>query len=166
MSSATEDITDSLLSSLSGWKPNETRGGKGKAATGRGGLFTPEATPDPDTARNEADKRRQEETRQTEREDGREFATTRAQPPEEDEDEAENDGSAGEQADIIKEVLKYGKDEYRKILRVKESYDDAYKEESEILDAVWERGMKVHPKYNKHKDAKKAFRNKLILRPR
>jgi hypothetical protein len=166
MSSATENVTDSLLSSLNGWKPNETKGGKGKAAAGRGGLFTPESTPDPDTARNEADKRRQEEVKQAERDDGREFATTKAQPPEVDEDEAQYDGSAGEQDDMIKEVLKCGKDDHRKILRVKESYDDAYKEESDIIDAVYERGMKVHPKYNKHKDAEKAFRSKSILRPR
>lgn len=66
---------------------------------------------------------------------------------------------------MIKEVLKCGKDEYRKILGVKESYDDAYKKEVDILDTIFERRMRAYPKYNKYKDAETAFRSKLKPQP-
>ncbi|KAI9772436.1 MAG: hypothetical protein M1840_000639 [Geoglossum simile] len=57
------DIDSSIISGI---KPNETQGGEGtpqskkRKTVKQTGLDTPEATPEPDTARNEADQRRRE----------------------------------------------------------------------------------------------------------
>jgi hypothetical protein len=58
MSSAIKNITDSLLLSLNNWKPNKTKGGKGKATIGQGNILTPEESMKSDTARIDANKAR------------------------------------------------------------------------------------------------------------
>ena len=56
---------------------NERR--KGLSLSGRGGIVTPEATPEPDTARSEADEKlRQEEAKQAGGDGGDEFATSKS----------------------------------------------------------------------------------------
>ncbi|KKY22688.1 hypothetical protein UCRPC4_g03191 [Phaeomoniella chlamydospora] len=134
---------------------NEEKGGEGKASVGQGRLLTPEPTPGPDDARNAADEKRRQE-QQNQGDDGSEFATSKAQYPSSDDDDAGTE-QTGEPIDVIRDVLKCGKNEHRKILGVKDSYDDPYKEESDILDAAIERGMDTNPKYNKNKDAETAF---------
>jgi hypothetical protein len=175
MTTATGNVMDSLLSSFDSWKPNEVKStGTGKATRGDGNTWTPEVSLEPDVARNLADQARRDA------EAASSSQTKQSEPQQPDtqsipiitvgdhgiEGEGEDEEKGGEQADVIKEVLKCGEGEHRKILGVQESYESAYEEEKMILDAVWERGTKAHPKYNKHKDAATAFRSKSILRPR
>jgi hypothetical protein len=37
---------------------------------------------------------------------------------------------------MIKKVLKYSKNDYKKILKIKENYNDAYKKKSEIINII------------------------------
>ncbi|OCK76359.1 hypothetical protein K432DRAFT_408241 [Lepidopterella palustris CBS 459.81] len=67
-------------------------------------------------------------------------------------------GSSGQELELI---LKCGKDEHRKVLGLGDVDPDAYAEEEAIEKAVWNRGTDFHPKYNKAKNAQKAF-NRII----
>lgn len=44
--------------------------------------------------------------------------------------------ASGDKGDVIKEVLKYSKNKYYKVLRFKKSYTDLYKEEKVIERAI------------------------------
>jgi hypothetical protein len=140
-----------------------TKRGTGQATRGRRGLLTPDATPEPDVARNEADKARQTNASRGTEVGGGEFATTKDQPPDPADDDGETERSTGEETRGVQEVPKSSDDEHRKVLGVKESYDDPYEEEKAVLDALWDRGMENHPKFNKHKDAEKTFKSKFTI---
>jgi hypothetical protein len=103
-------------------------------------LPTPDATPDVEDHRVEADKERQQ------LEENTLFVTSRGQPPNSEDDSSDNE------TDVLQAVLGCGKDEHRKILGIK---DDA--DEDKIEDALWNRGTDVHPKYNQNPEAQKAF---------
>ena len=123
------------------------KSGRGNA-TLAGGMITPEATPDPDNARIEADRRRREEEEKSS--DSQNEATVNQ------EDSNAGSTSAGDD-DVIQSILKCGKDEHRKVLRIDDNYENKSKEEAAIKRAVWKRGTDTHPKYNKQKDAQQAF---------
>jgi len=60
----------------------------------------------------------------------------------------------------LKEVLAYHRDEYHNILGIKEDYDNVTEEAVAIDRAVYDRGVKVHPKYNKNENAENAWNSK------
>ena len=63
MSAATDTNVDSLESRLNRLKSDGTEKGKGRAVV-QERMLTPEPTPEPDLARNEADERRRKEAEQ------------------------------------------------------------------------------------------------------
>lgn len=160
-------------------KPNATDKPKGHAVLGPGNRFTPEASLEPDNARNEADlSRRQAEIEQAANpipsieevpeeaheieqadnpipsieegsEDAREDSTTRSQPPDDDEEP---------KADI-QDVLKCKRDDYHGILKLDDEYDDPTVEMAAIEWAVYSRGTDLHPKFNRDEGAQEAFQS-------
>jgi hypothetical protein len=140
-------------------KPNATDKPKGHAVLGPGNRFTPEASLEPDNARNEADlSRRQAEIEQADNpipsieevsEDAREDSTTRSQPPDDDEEP---------KADI-QDVLKCKRDDYHGILKLDDKYDDPTVEMAAIEWAVYSRGTDLHPKFNGDEGAQEAFQS-------
>jgi hypothetical protein len=131
--------------------PEEHEKGKGKAVR-NGPTITPEATPEPEDARNKADERRGKEEGKSA--DSESDPTANGQHDNDTSDAPES--SAGE-GDVIKYILKCGRDEHHKVLGISESYPNQYEEEKAIEQATWKRGTDTHPKYNKGKDAQKAF---------
>lgn len=129
---------------------------KGQGGAVRNGLtITPEATPEPEVARNEAeDRRREEEEEQPTNSDSNPTANDQ---PLNDNDKGGTGDTSGGEGDMIQDILKCGKDEHRKVLGISESYTNLYEEEKAIEEATWKRGTDTHPKYNKGKDAQKAF---------
>src|SRR5689334_13825886 len=100
-----EDASDESI-------PKGSKNGQGRAVRG-GPTITPEATPEPDFARTEADReRRQEEEYQSKNS----YSDTTA-----------NDKTDGT-GDVIQDILKCSKDEHRKVLGIEESYADKYEE--------------------------------------
>jgi hypothetical protein len=178
--SSTDPTLDSLSASLaSQWKPNETRfGGEDKPGTGKAvqntGLLTPEGTPEVDDGRIEAEKRRQAELEETEAAK----KSDENQPPKNQEppktptktddrktndsktDDHETNEEAVNRAQVLKEVLSCGQDEYHKILGIKEDYDNGTEEMRSIETAVYNRGVEVHPRYNKDGNAEQAWNSK------
>lgn len=167
--SSTDPSVDSLSASLaSQWNPHATKSGTNdKPGTGKAvqntGLPTPEGTPDVDDGRIEAEKRRQAELEAAEAAK----KSPESQPPKNKEpqsstttDDDGTDGEAAKQAEILKEVLSCGQDEYHKILGIKEDYDSATEEMAAVESAVYDRGIEVHPKYNKDENAEKAWNSK------
>ncbi|KAJ9655779.1 hypothetical protein H2201_008729, partial [Coniosporium apollinis] len=135
-------------------------GGKQTETRNEHGLATPEATPGPDPARNKADKAPQAEGSNAP-------ASQPKVPNQEDESDDESDDEANstpskEQTEMVQEVLKYGKKEYRRILGVNDNYNTQKEEKEEVLKAFRKRGTLTHSDYNTDKNAEKAF--KLILK--
>ncbi|KAH7111073.1 hypothetical protein B0J11DRAFT_512249 [Dendryphion nanum] len=164
--SSTDPSIDTLSASLaSQWNPHATKPGtndkprSGKAAP-HTSLLTPEGTPEVDDGRIEADKRQQAEQQaaeaarkspESQHPDNKELQSSTTT------DDDGTDNEAAKQAEILKEVLCCGHDEYHKILGIKEDYDSATEEMAAVERAVYSRGIEVHPKYNKDENAEKAW---------
>jgi hypothetical protein len=125
--------------------PNVSKEGLGKAMQ-NGQMMTPEPTPEPEDARNEADRGRRQEQGEEEEE----------QSTNSESDAAAN-SAAGGGGDVIQDILQCGEGEHLKVLGITKSYSDPYEQEQAIEWSTWQRGTDTHPKYNHKKDAQKAF---------
>jgi hypothetical protein len=166
----TTAVTDSLSTHLDNptnqHKPNAIDKPKGHAVIGSGNRYTPEASLEPDGARNEADqRRRQAEAEQADNpiqsieevpEEAPESAETRSLLSE---DEADDDEQNKNTKVDIQDVLKCKKDDYYGILGIGDKYDTPTLELSAIETAVWDRGTDLHPKFNKAELAGEAFQS-------
>ncbi|CAI6342331.1 unnamed protein product [Periconia digitata] len=112
-------------------------------ATRNGPMLTPEATPEPENARTEADRRRREQEQKS--------------ADIENKDNTDAGSTSPSDEDVIQRILKCGKDDHREVLGISESYETPYKERAAIERATWKLGTDTHPDYNKHKEAQQAF---------
>jgi hypothetical protein len=167
--SATDPTVDTLSQQLAErWNPNATERtedkGKGKPGTGKAiynvGLVTPDGTPEVDANRIAEDEKRRAQLEAAEA--AKQSPTS--QPPEKKDQESsaktDDDGTdeeAAAQAEVLKEVLSCDPKKPHTVLGIKEDYDNVQDEEKAIETAVYNRGIHVHPKYNKDTKAETAW---------
>ncbi|KAJ9646381.1 hypothetical protein H2199_002430 [Coniosporium tulheliwenetii] len=138
----------------------ETAGTASINSPNLGGKQTETRYPGPDPARNKADKAPQAEGSNAP-------ASQPKVPNQEDESDYESDDEANstpskEQTEMVQEVLKYGKKEYRRILGVNDNYNTQKEEKEEVLKAFRKRGTLTHSDYNTDKNAEKAFKSEKL----
>ena len=168
--SSDDSSVDHLSASLaSQWNPHATKlGTNDKPGTGKAvqntGLFTPEGTPEVDDGRIEAEKGRPAELEAAEvakkLSESQSPTNNEPQSSTKTDDSRTDDDETTKQAEILKEVLSCGQDEYHKILGIKEDYDAATEERAAVERAVYDRGIEVHPEYNKDENAENAWNSK------
>ena len=136
-----------------------TKGKKKGETEVQNGLATPEATPEVDAARVEADRARQHAEAAAAAKGQQDQEMLEASDPEDGEyrrggeiDEEENEAR--------NRVMSCGSKEYRKILGVEETYDTPAEEKREILNAYRDLGSLIHPDFTDAAGAEKAFRSK------
>jgi hypothetical protein len=180
MSAATDTNVNSLQSRLDGLRPDGKKKGKGRAVV-QERMLTPESTPEPDLARNEADERRRKEAEQatsntshsgaraetpsppTEQQD----VETRSKPDITEDDDAEDDSDdkppTEEQVAAVNEVLGARPSDYGRILGLKKerfAYQRQEEFDADVLTSFIKRVTLVHPDYNKHDQSNSAYRRK------
>ena len=181
MSAATDTNADSLSSRFDRLKQDETKKGRGQAVV-RERMLTPESTPEPDLARNEADKNRREETEQatsnTSHSGARaetpsppteqhEDVETRSKPDINGDDDAQGDSDdkppTEEQVAAVEEVLGARRNDHGGILGLKKersAYQGQEEFDADVLTSFIKRVTLVHPDYNKHDKSNDAYRRK------
>jgi hypothetical protein len=112
------------------------------------GQITPAPTPEVEADRVQADSQR----RHQKAGDGGTFSATRDQPPDVD----EGSSSETDVIQVIQAILSCGKDQHRDVLGISEKEEHIGVIEGEF----WQRGTKIHPKYNKNPKAEEAFKSK------
>lgn len=141
---------------------------------GRNGpMLTPEATPEPENARIDADRRGREQEKkptgfrnETMMNEGNSTAQEAAQGAGAAEAQNSENSSAeqdGPKAEVLKEILSHPPQAFHKILGIPEDYDDKTQESRAVETAVYNRGTQVHPKHNKDRDAQEAWDSKQLL---
>jgi hypothetical protein len=167
---------DTLLNKTTAFERNfiyhkkmATLGGKnGKNGTGTqftNGILTPGTTPEPDIARVEADKARQEAAVIAQAPQNPE-----AQAPQNQQDpKGENEDNSGdyrpsngtkEEEEAIKRIMDAKKTQPRKILGVLRNYETPAQEKTEILKAYRNIGTLIHPEFCQNESADEAFDSK------
>jgi hypothetical protein len=181
MSAATDTNVNSLQSRLDGLRPDGKKKGKGRAVV-QERMLTPESTPEPDLARNEADERRRKEAEQATSNtshsgaraetpspptEQQEDVETRSKPDITEDDDAEDDSDdkppSEEQVAAVKEVIGAKSNDHNRILSLekeKSAYPDEKDFDADVLKSFIKRVTLVHPDYNKHDQSNDAYRRK------
>jgi hypothetical protein len=140
-------------------------GGKGKRGTEiNNGLVSPEATPDLEDGRIDAEKARQAAEAVAN-------GSTDQDMGEADDDEGDGDYNLGsgsdEEEEARKRVMSCDSKNYRQILGVKETYTNLVEEKTAILNAYRDLGALIHLDFSDDDNAKSAFTSKwaFIVRP-
>lgn len=181
MSAATDTNVNSLHSRFDGLRRDGTEKGRGQAVL-QERMLTPEPTPEPDLARNEADERRRKEAEQATSNTSHGGARaetpsppteqpkdveTRSKPDVTEDDDAQDDSDdkppTEEQVAAVKEVLEAKSNDHSRILSLKKersAYQDQEEFDADVLKSFVKRVTLVHPDYNKHDQSNNAYRRK------
>lgn len=116
-------------------------------------------TPEPDEERNNFERARLQAANQSTAENTSTQLNDAANESESD-SESEVFDVALEQVTAVIEVMKCDPKEYHKILGAKDTHETKEQEREDIVNAFRKRGALTHENFNKHKDAKKAFKSK------
>jgi hypothetical protein len=175
MSAVTDTNVDSQ--SRSNRSKRDRKRGRGQAVE-REGLPTPESTPGPDLARNEADERRREAEQATRHGGARaetplppterqEDVEARSKPDITENDNAQDDSDdeppTEEQVAAVEEVLGARSNDYGRILGLKKerfAYQRQEEFDADVLTSFIKRVTLVHPDYNKHDQSNDAYQRK------
>ncbi|KKY13238.1 hypothetical protein UCRPC4_g06983 [Phaeomoniella chlamydospora] len=124
---------------------------QGQGARLEHGLNTPEPTPGPDQARNEADKRRREA-------ELRGPGDGHSEVDDDDESEDEVGEPTQEQIAAVTRISKIKAEDFDKILGLENQYENEIEKKKAVLAAFRELGKLTHPVTNRHNKAGKAFK--------